>query len=389
MDLIKQLTGKNKDEYERAAAHIVDNADINAFEDLVSKDDFLFDFVKQNVSKRLQNACNEHNYKNLLKFLKFYSSSYDNFIAEIFAKFGDEQLKNTMYELLKNGSESEKAYAAKYFSLVKDERVIDLLKEYSYSENEALSYNCATALAALNERTCIENAYQKLNSKDDFEALSAVKFLSAYGEIDALDKIFDVMKKSSVSEYIASEIGYMDSFLSLINTKYHENALLAINNILQGLGEIVPISNIFIFQLYEIFEKLIFSEPCSKNAIILLTAKNKFNQLTENDEYLFDEDKNTKDEVNAIKDLLNSNIDDNLDDFIKSEINENSDFVFTALELITNPEMARPLLNSKNQTLILKSIEVIKSLNDLSQNDKDIALANVSDENIKLIIQAL
>ena len=57
MDLIKQLTGKNKDEYERAAAHIVDNADINAFEDLVSKDDFLFDFVKQNVSKRLQNAC--------------------------------------------------------------------------------------------------------------------------------------------------------------------------------------------------------------------------------------------------------------------------------------------------------------------------------------------
>ena len=63
-------------------------------------------------------------------------------------------------------------------------------------------------------------------------------------------------------------------------------------HILSGLGEIIPISSIFTFNLYEIFEKLIFSEPNSKNAVLLLYAKNKFNQLTENDEYLFDEDKN-------------------------------------------------------------------------------------------------
>ena len=389
MDFIKQLTGKNKQDYEHAAAHIIDNADVKTFEELVSKEDFLFDFIKQNAAKRLQQACNENNYKNLLNFLEFYSPSYDTFIAETLAKFGDETIKAQMKKLLNDGTESEKSYAAKYFSFVRDESVIDLLKNYSYTENEALAFNCATALSTLNERTCIDSAYEKLNSEDDFEVLSAVKFLSAYGEKNALEKVFETMKKSSVSEYIASEIGYMESFLNLINTEHHENTLLAINNILQGLGEIIPLSNVFLFQLYEIFEQLIFSEPNAKNAIILLTAKNKFNQLTENDEYLFDEDKNTKDEVKAIKDLLNNNIDDNLDNFIQSEIYEDSDFVFTAIELIKNPEIIRPLLSSKNQTLILKSIEVIKSLKDLSQNDKDIALANVSDENIKQIIQAL
>lgn len=389
MDLIKQLTGKNKKDYEYAAAHIIDNADEKSFEELVSKDDFLFDFIKQNAAKRLQQACNENNYKNLLKFLDFYSPSYDTFIAETFAKYGGEEIKNKMEDFLKNGSENQKSYASKYFSCVKDENIVEILKKYSYSENEALSYNCATALSSLNERTCVDEAYERLNSNDDFQVLSAVKFLSAYGENNSLEKIFETMKKSSVSEYIASEIGYMESFLNLLNTKHHENTLLAINNILQGLGEIIPLCNVFTFQLYEVFEQLIFSEPDSKNAIILLFAKNKFNQLTENDEYLFDEDKSTKDEVNAIKELLNNNIDDNLDDFIKSEINENSEFVLTALELIKNAELVRPLLNSQNQTLILKSIEVLKSLNNLTQEDKLSALTKVTDENIKLIIQAL
>ncbi|MBR1942607.1 hypothetical protein IJ843_02595 [bacterium] len=389
MDLIKQLTGKNKNEYEHAAAHIINNADEKAFEELVSKEDFLFDFVKQNVAKRLKNACNKDNFKNLFKFLKYYSPSYDDFIAEVFANFGDNETKNSFFNLLENGTEEEKSYAAKYFSYVKNENAAEYLKKYAYSENEALSYNSAIALSFLNDRACIDEAYKKLNSDDDFEVLSAVKFLSAYGEKDALENIFSAMKKSSVSEYIACEIGYMESFLELLNTQNHENALLAVNNILQGLGEIVPLSNIFSFQLYEVFENLIFSEPNAKNAIILLTAKNKFNQLTENDEYLFDEDKNTKDEVNAVKELLNNNLDEDLDNFIQPEINEDSEFVYPALELIKNADIVRPLLLSKNQTLVLKAVEIIKSLNDLTQNDKDTALAQVSNENIKSVIMAL
>ena len=137
------------------------------------------------------------------------------------------------------------------------------------------------------------------------------------------------------------------------------------------------------------FERLIFCEPNSKNAVILLTARNKFNQLTENDEYLFDEDKNTKEEINAIKALLNDNLDDDLDNFIAPELNENSDFVSPALDLIKHSDLIRNLLTSKNQTIILKSLEALKSLNDLTQLDKDKALEKITDENIKAIVLAL
>ena len=87
--------------------------------------------------------------------------------------------------------------------------------------------------------------------------------------------------------------------------------------------------------------------------------------------------------------MLNNNIDEDLDNFIKSEVNENSNFIYPALELVKNAEIVRPLLSGHNQTLILKSVEVIKSLNELTTEDKKTALKNVTDENIKLIIQAL
>ena len=349
----------------------------------------MFDFIKQNVSKRLSKACNKDNFKNLLKFLKFYSPSYDDFIAKTLAQFSDEEVQNKMLELLRNGSNNEKAYSAKYFSYKKDNSVAEELKKLAYSEFEPIALNSAIALSSMGERTSVEEALNKLKSNDDFEVLAGAKFLSAYGELNALEDIFKTLKTSSMAEYIACEIGYMESFLNLLNSNFHDNALLAINNILQGLGEIVAISDVFTFELYNIFENLIFSEPNSKNAVLLLTAKNKFNQLTENDEYLFDEDKNTKDEVFAIKKLLNNNLDEDLDNFIVPELNEQSEFIYSALELARNPEIVRPLLNAKNQTIILKTLEVLKNLNDLTQDDKNIALENVTDENIKSIIFAI
>ena len=41
VDKIKQLTGKNKDEYEVVAKHMIDEADVDLFRELVSKDDYL------------------------------------------------------------------------------------------------------------------------------------------------------------------------------------------------------------------------------------------------------------------------------------------------------------------------------------------------------------
>ena len=76
MDLIKKLTGKNSDEYESVAKHLVDDSDTELFAKLVKQDDFLFDFVKNNVANRIKNVCNKDNYLNLMKFLDFLVGKY-------------------------------------------------------------------------------------------------------------------------------------------------------------------------------------------------------------------------------------------------------------------------------------------------------------------------
>lgn len=71
------------------------------FKALVAKDDFLFDFVKQNVSDRIANAVNQTNYKNVLSFLKIYSPSYEEVIISTLVKYADEDLTDRRLEFLK------------------------------------------------------------------------------------------------------------------------------------------------------------------------------------------------------------------------------------------------------------------------------------------------
>ena len=63
MDLIKKLTSKDAKDYEPVAAQIMDTGDVELFKELIEKDDFLFDFIKENVAKRLEKATNKNNFK--------------------------------------------------------------------------------------------------------------------------------------------------------------------------------------------------------------------------------------------------------------------------------------------------------------------------------------
>lgn len=435
---VKKLTGKNPQEFEFAAAHIINNSDLASFKALVEQSDFLFDFIKKNVSKRLSAAVTPANFKNLLNFLMVYSYDYENFIVLSLVKYANEELTDEMLELFENGTDEQKAYCAKYFAHINDTLAIDLLRKYSYSDFDALSLNCAEALSAMKDEFSYNLAIEKLKTDDEFEKLSAASFLVAYNDTRAIGNLFEAMKKSSMPENIASEIPYLQSFLELLDTSFKYDAVFAINHIINGLGEIVPVSQIFDFQLFQVLEKVVNesgsrSKPVSscgqqdeqgelndsdvrvleqsdKNstgalggndsriAVVLLNAKLKFEQLTENEEYIFDEEKTVKDEIYYIRDFLNSqgqefwNIQKNL--FV-NELSEGSDIVFSALELVHDLGMAetidklKELLNSSNQTVILKTVEVIKALNKLVEVDKTKVLTKISDNNIKLIIQSL
>ncbi len=381
---LKKLTGKFG--FEPIVQHLVNDCDIVLFQELVENDSFLFDFVKQNVSDRIAKVINENNYKNLVEFLKFYSPYYEDVIVNSLVKYADEDLTDLMLEKFENGTNDEKIYAAKYFGIIQDPIALPLLRENAYSSDEFLVQNCATSLALWNDEQSFNNALEKLKSDDEFEKLSAVKFLSAYGNKEVLPEIFMVMRKSAMAENIAGEIPYIENLFELLD-KYYVDALLTLNYIVNRLGEILPLSLVFDFELFEVFERLINHYDDSKSAMVLLNAKEKFNLLTENDEYLFDEDKNTKNEVQDIKKLLNST--SGLEKFINDELNENSPFVFTALDFATDLLKIRELLKSDNQTLILKTAEVLKKLGNLDETAKTIALLKVTDINIKSIIRAL
>lgn len=387
-DKLKKLTGKNPKDFEPVAYSLINNNDTELFSELVSKDDFLFDFVKQNVASRLEKVCNAKNYLNLLNFLKFYSPSYEEFIVSTLAKYANEDLTDKMLELFENGTEDEKTYCAKFFSYIQDPLAIDLLKLNAYSENSSLSSNCASTLAILGDTESYNEALNKLNSNDDFEKLDAVKFLVSYGDKKAVTNIIDTIKSSNLSENIAGELLYLVDLFELLNTN-KTDGLFVLNNIINGLGEILGVSQTLDFQLYDVFDYLLNNTLTPETAVVLINAKDKFETLTENDEYLFDETKDVKQEIYDIKNLLNSAKLQNIDNSINEQLTENSLFVFTAIELSSNIEKIKQLLNSKNQTLVLKALEKLKELNSLTTENKETALSHISDENIKNIIQAI
>ena len=388
MELIKKLTGKNPSEYEIVAKSLVDNSDVELFSKLIKQDDFLFDFIKENVAKRIQNACNKDNYLNLLNFLEHYSPSYDLMIARVLYSFSGDELLPEMKEYFLNGSDSAKAYAVKYFSFVTPERLqelIPLLRQTAFSKNEFLASNSIEVLSILKDETSLNQALERLNSADEFEQYDAIKFLVTYQAKDALDKILEVMKKSSLSENIASEILYLTSMEDLLEKDF-DSAILVLCNIINAIPEILPISTICDYELLDVLERIPLT---STSAVLFRLAKDKFAELTSNDEYLFDSDKKTKDEAFALNNFLKSFNNHKLESLFYDELYEESDFVFFAVDFVNEVEEFETLLDSKNETLILKVLTLLKEKQKLRAEHKDVALNNIVCEDIRRIVEVL
>lgn len=385
-DKLKKLTGKNPKDFEPVAFDVINIPDVELFKELIDNEDFLFDFIKQNVANRLAKVCNSSNYLNLLQFLKYYSPSYEDVIISNLVKFSDEDLTDKMLAIFEDGTDDEKTYCAKYFSIVQDSLALDFLKENAYSENSSLSANCATALALFGDTESKNEALVKLKSDDEFEKLDGVRFLVSYGDKSVIPAIVDVMKTSSFAENIAGDLLYLTDLFSLYKTN-KTDALFVFNSVINGLGEILGLAQIFDFRLYEFIEMLLKEQTDSEMAVVLANAKDKFNTLTENDEYLFDETKDVKQEVMDIKQLLSSfKVNQSL---INAELKSESLFVFTALEFANNESAIRGLLISANQTVVLKALEMLKQMNSLTKEDKNLALSSVTSEDIKSVIVAI
>lgn len=391
MDLIKKLTGKNPAEYEPVAKNLIDNSDVELFAKLVKQDDFLFDFIKDNVAKRIKYACNLENYQNLLEFLDYYSASYENVIAETLYEFGKEDLIPLMKEIFLDDSPSKKAYVAKYFTFLPPKYIMELvplLRETAKSTFEPLSVNSIEVLSKIGDETSKLEALAALDSKDEFEQYSAIKFLVTYKAEDALYRILDVMKKSSLSENIASEIPYLISIEDLLKKDF-DQAILVLCNIVNAIPEIISPSSVLDYNLYSIFENLYLENLSGSSALLLRLAKDKFDELVSNEEYLFDSDKNTKEEIYDIQKLLAGMNAKKLESLLYEEMYEDSDFVFFAVDYVDELAELETLLDSKNQTLRLKVLTKLKEKNLLTKEHKKAALDGITCDEIRAVIEVL
>lgn len=391
MDLIKKLTGKNPSEYEPVAQSLVNNSDKELFASLVKQDDFLFGFIKDNVARRIQKACNKNNYLNLLEFFDYYSPSYDTMIAEVLHTFSGDELLPTIKEIYLNGNDSNKAYAVKYFSFVNKDLlgdIVPLLRQTALSNFEPLSVNSIEVLSQLNDQESKNEALRRLESDDDFTKFEGVKFLVNYQAKDALNKILDIMKHSSLSENIACQIPFLIPFDELVENN-QESALLVLCYMVNAIPEILPPSAAFDYDLCSVFERVINMPLTSSSAVLLRLAKEKFNELGSNEEYLFDCDRNTKEEIKKINTLLSKINTKKLDSLLYDELFDESDFVFFALDFVDEIEELETLLDSENPTLILKVLTILKEKGVLSSRTKELALQNISKPEIREIIEVL
>lgn len=387
MESLKKLTGKNPADYEPVARNLVDNPDLNLFKELVNKDDFLFAYIKQNVSKRIYNACNETNFQNLYKFLPYYSPYYDDMIASVLARYDRNNVDKKMLELLCTGIDAEKCYATKYFALYPQIGTETILRGFVNSENEFLMQNAILALKNLNDEATFNKGLEELASDDDYTSYHGAKVVASWGDDSKLPQMFDALKKSSIPEYIALEINTLKPICEILDENI-EIAALSLCHILTSLGEVIGLEVVFDLNLKEIFEKLIQMKD-SAAAVVLRVAQDLFKEFASNDEYLFDLDKNTKDEVIAIATMLSKISAGRLENDILEEAYEDSLFIEFVINYLTQVEDLETLLEGQNQTIILSALERIKALGGLAETHKQKALEAVSNENIKAVILAL
>ena len=118
--IIEYLCAKDEQAANAAAKEFIKNCNTEEFKTLCEKMECLFDFVRENVYKRLKSAINENNYKNIINLFQIYSPYFDDFFPSVLAKYANENLTDEILELLNKGDDAKKTYCAGYFSKIPD-----------------------------------------------------------------------------------------------------------------------------------------------------------------------------------------------------------------------------------------------------------------------------
>lgn len=404
--LISDLLKKDKTLSQQAAEAIINNKDIDAWKYLIENSDYIMDFIKNNASKKLLQACNEENIYNLFDFIEYHSPSFEDFVAQAFYQFNNQKIEEKMDNLIKNGTNEQKTYATKYFCLNPKKEITSILFEHTKSDYNPLSENSAQALGILKDIPSYEYYLEKLSSSDDWECLNSARFLSLYGNKNAILPLLKRMSTSSISEYICGEIASLEAMPQLLThqkKEIQELALECFDNILSSLIQTWELSVVFDFEIKTCLEIILSNattnkEPIGQYALLLLKAKNKFDLYNENKEYTFDEDKNTIDEIKNIYNLLHSYPEEFWEvqkDNLFEELNSTKKRKIACINLISELKMdyaTDELLNMLNEDESIISVAILAlsgfgAINTIK--NKEEILEKINNPNLKAMIEAI
>lgn len=378
---LNDLISKDNSAVKGAAIKLLAEKDVESFKILNSKSEFLFDFIKEKILKNLIGAVNSKNCLNLFEFLKVYSPDFKGFILHPLVQFKTPEIEDKMLNFLCSGSDEEKTYATEFFTILADKTKYEKIKANLNADFEPLKIASINYLSNLGFRLEFEESLKILedNSKDNFEKLTQVEFLTYFGDKKAFEPIYNYFINEDNSYTIANFLLDLKPFSTLIEENREDEILNILSSIILNFPDSITFEEINYYINEGLFEFLLESEN-NLSALILFYLKNKTELILEDENYSIDLTKENKKEANIINSKLNNAIQifdkketltlglNSINYFenilsleiIKEENIEIIEPIYNLLEKTTNNEIIMDILyclqnqNKLNETLINK-----------------------------------
>lgn len=393
-NLLKNIISKDINIQKTTIQNLIKSANVEDFKELSKNSDFIFPFVREKIINSFIKLINKNELDTVFKFSTVYSLDFEDMIVKSWVKFANEDLTDEILALFEAGTLEQKAYCAKYFTYIKDTLSLEYLKEYAKSDYEPLKINCAIALCAFKD-TEILNEMKNLTQSDtnDFDKLEAYKFLCAYNTIESTKAVLDSCFDSPFRVHIIAYLLDFCDFETLADNFSVEVISKIFNILLEGYPEDITIETISYYRIWDFVNYLLNNKNPFVNNLLAI-AKADFEEYSSNENYHFNLDKNTKNELKEIGELL-KNFEPDFSKNSEMLNSPNNDYFNSALKVIEEYRLLdyvetlsnlinSHVLSSKRQAQIAQTL---KSLNkqDLIQKE---TIANIRDNNVKVLIES-
>lgn len=303
-NFVKNIISKDKNISHQAIITLLNSSDTSLWNELILKADFIFPFVKEKIIFEFVKNFQKNNFDTIYIFMKKYSPDFEDIVVKSLLKYADDDITDRLLEIFEKGSVDEKTYAAKYFNYINDPLALDFLKKEAYSKNVYLKLNCAKALSIFKDDEILSDMKNIiLNSDDEFERLSAFEFVSIFE--DEIKFVLDNLFKTPFRANIISNILDNKSLFELKNILDKDYLVQIFHILIESYPEDITLDTVIYYDIFE-FIKFIQNLKTNYSKNLLLLADIKFKEFLENENYIFDLDKNTKDELRKISSLLKS-----------------------------------------------------------------------------------